>query len=729
MTPSELSGRELVEAEVFRKRLENLTTEMAITLGRTSGSIHVTESKDFSTALFDLDGEQIGFSGWVSFHVASSVLGVAAVRDSHPPDDVRPGDIYCCNDPYTSGAQHQGDVGVVMPFFHQDQLVGWGFVNEHVADVGGSAIGGMAPAARDVFSEALRLPGVRIGRDYHLDPEWRRLLEVGVRVPGPVLNDIQSMVAGNNVGQAKLGKLIDRYGAERFHGLSAVSKDLSEKALRRRIEALPAGSFRATDWCEYDGHGEDLVLDVSCQLTVDGDNLSFAFSSESAQIDAFVNGARPAVLGQCMTALLCLIAYDIPVNAGLWRPLEFDLGPAGTVVNPVPPAPVSNAHMEVGMRVAKLAVNVLSQACAQSESPALRARVAGQPHDGFPVALLFGPNQHGDPWVTVFQDTAVGVGAGAQSVGDGLDCAGAHCMLGCGMPDIETQEQVDPKVFLYRRIATSSGGAGSTRGGLGIEEAAVVRGTERIAGVGLSSVERVPPSGFGGGLPGAASSYFVLPGTDVLAQFAAGRLPTLDEDAASRVQPPSKTGDLVLDEGDVIVLRGGGGGGLGDPLFRAAELVADDLRAGYVSPLVGERCYGVIVDDAGVVDDEATERLRARIRGERLGREPQRSARPPLDVGVPVTVADGAASCASCEADLGSPTGLESAVRRVRPLAETFRELAMEIRERPAGLPAAQIEEAFCASCGSALTVAVAIGAESSDGAASHPGGKVEAIA
>src|ERR1700744_2307289 len=103
MNSKSLSGRELVEAEVFRKRLENLTTEMAITLGRTSGSIHVTDSKDFSTALFDGDGEQIGFSGWVSFHVASSLLGVESVR-AQQLDDIRPGDIFVCNDPYTSGA-------------------------------------------------------------------------------------------------------------------------------------------------------------------------------------------------------------------------------------------------------------------------------------------------------------------------------------------------------------------------------------------------------------------------------------------------------------------------------------------------------------------------------------------------------------------------------------------------------------------------------------------------
>jgi N-methylhydantoinase B len=689
-----LTGRDLVEAEVFRKRLENLTTEMAITLARTSGSIHVTDSKDFSTALFDVDGEQIGFSGWVSFHVASSLLGVESVR-SQNLDDLRPGDIFICNDPYTSGAIHQGDVGIVMPFFHGDELLGWGFANEHVADVGGTAIGGMAPEARDIYSESLRLPAVRIGRDYRIEQSWRRFIEVSVRVPGPVLNDIQSMVAGNNVGAAKFDRLVERYGVERFSRLTAIGKDLTEEALRDRIGSLPNGVYRATEWCEYDGHGDDLLLDVGCELEVMDGSLEFRFSSHTPQLDAFVNGAKPATWGQCMTALLCVLAYDIPVNAGLWRPIEIDIGPPGTVVHPVPPAPVSNAHMEVGMRIAKLTVDVLSQACAGSSNPAVRARVAGRPHDGFPVALLFGPNQHGQPWVTVYQDPAVGVGGGAQTSGDGLDCYGAHCMLGCGMPDIEVQENVDPKLFLYRKLSPVSSGAGSSRGGLGIEEAVITRGSQQIAGIMLSSVERVPPGGFGGGYPASGSSYVVLKNTGALEAIEGGSLPDLERFEGESQRPPSKTGSLVLEEGDVIVLRGGGGGGLGDPLFRETALVADDLRSGYITPQVAENLYGVVVAD-GKVDEDASKDRRARIREERIGEVPTREAKPPADRGIAV----GPSGCEACGEPLSTMPD-----PRVRPLVDALEELGMEARPRPEGKDRMLLRETFCPGCGSALHV------------------------
>jgi N-methylhydantoinase B len=55
-----------------------------------------------------------------------------------------------------------------------------------------------------------------------------------------------------------------------------------------------------------------------------------------------------------------------------------------------------------------------------------------------------------------------------------------------------------------------------------------------------------------------------------------------------------------------------GGGGYGDPLERAVEEVADDVRQGYVSIKAAAELYGVVVDpDTLVVDRAATERRRA----------------------------------------------------------------------------------------------------------------------
>src|SRR5208282_6768279 len=98
-----------------------------------SGSSIVVDTHDFSTAIFDAAGEQLAFSGWVTMHCASSRIGVKAAIDIYGSSpDLEAGDAIIVNDPYTCGALHQADVGLVMPLFHQGEVVGWCFSNVHV---------------------------------------------------------------------------------------------------------------------------------------------------------------------------------------------------------------------------------------------------------------------------------------------------------------------------------------------------------------------------------------------------------------------------------------------------------------------------------------------------------------------------------------------------------------------------------------------------------------------
>lgn len=62
---------------------------------------------------------------------------------------------------------------------------------------------------------------------------------------------------------------------------------------------------------------------------------------------------------------------------------------------------------------------------------------------------------------------------------------------------------------------------------------------------------------------------------------------------------------------EVVRLVTPSGGGFGDPFDRDVDLVSADVRRELMSPEVARLFYGVIVDDAGVVDLPATEALRA----------------------------------------------------------------------------------------------------------------------
>jgi N-methylhydantoinase B len=50
---------------------------------------------------------------------------------------------------------------------------------------------------------------------------------------------------------------------------------------------------------------------------------------------------------------------------------------------------------------------------------------------------------------------------------------------------------------------------------------------------------------------------------------------------------------LEVNEGDVIRLHTGNGGGYGDPQRRRRELVRDDLRNGYASDETARTLYGL----------------------------------------------------------------------------------------------------------------------------------------
>ncbi len=62
-------------------------------------------------------------------------------------------------------------------------------------------------------------------------------------------------------------------------------------------------------------------------------------------------------------------------------------------------------------------------------------------------------------------------------------------------------------------------------------------------------------------------------------------------------------GRQTIPAGDRLVLEMPGGGGLGDPLARAPEDVARDVRDGLVSKAAALEDYGVVVPDDGSFEE------------------------------------------------------------------------------------------------------------------------------
>ena len=119
-------------------------------------------------------------------------------------------------------------------------------------------------------------------------------------------------------------------------------------------------------------------------------------------------------------------------------------------------------------------------------------------------------------------------------------------------------------------LVPDSGGAGRHRGGLGVER--VVRARTNM--VFNTQIERAHcrPWGLEGGLEGTGNSV------------------GLRRDGTWKTDfPNGKVLSTPLRAGDAYRIRSGGGGGYGDPHERPAELVAEDVRQGYVSVEVARR--------------------------------------------------------------------------------------------------------------------------------------------
>lgn len=691
-----------VLAEVIGNRLFNITLEMASTLIRTSGSPVLTEAKDFSTAVFDRKREHVGFSGYVIAHIGSSLEGVRAVHREYG-DDLHPYDHFICNDPYTSGAIHQGDVGIISPLFWHEEPVGWAFSNAHVLDVGGMSPGGWAPVAYDCYGEALRFPAVRIVQEGKFVRDIERLLVNNVRLP-IVLNDIRSLVAANNAAQSRIEVLLDEYGLDVYEAYCERNKDLTEEVVRARIAAIPDGVYEAVDWVEYDGHGVDGLWKVHLRMIVSGSELVLDFSDTDPQCTGFANAGYGAIAGLVGALVMLTLAWDTPVNAGIFRPIRLVLPEPGTVLNPVVPAPVSCGHMEGSSKAGRTVFEALGKAMALSEDPVLRGRVAAAGVNAWPGNSWAGLSQYGEYTAFAVMDCGSG-GMGAQTVIDGLDASSYEAQLDNGIPDVEINEGYYPMLYLWRRLNADSGGPGVHRGGLGLDFAWAPHGTEALLGTLENAMAAVPSRGMMGGYPGGTHFFNVVRGTGIVEAVAGGqRLPqSVEELGGSEETLINHVAGVPLPASDVFHQITGGGAGMADPLLRSGERVARDVHEGYISSEQARAAYGVVCSPDGVPDASATEELRAGVRSERLGRAPERPVRESEEWVPALALSGESLVCGRCECELGPVTGdwRAQAAHRSFDAAERLAELSVRVKKRSA--PAMLLHEWACPGCGTLL--------------------------
>ncbi|MFA5884798.1 MAG: hydantoinase B/oxoprolinase family protein [Acidimicrobiia bacterium] len=600
--------------EILRSRLETVAEQASLAIEHTAVSPAVTESKDYSVTLMDADGQLVLGAGTVLYHYAAASYSVRATIERHG-DTIRDGDVFIANDPHNGGGLHPQDVMIQRPIYSGGRRIGWVGVSAHMMDMGGMVVGSFAPNATECFQEALRVPAVRLFREGVEVTEVWDIFRTNLRMAQLVEMDLRGLVAGCHFANERLSALVDAVGVGTFEASLRAIRDLTEAEMRRRVGLIADGTYRWTSWTEFD---QDFYA-LPCTLTVDGDHLVFDFEGAAPQTDHFFNSKPYIVASELGVMLWLLMASDLPYNDGILAAFEVRC-PEASIVNAKPPAPISAAHMHVGLNASSIALTALALALAASpDAPARRFVTAtgGDSAIGNQVWAWSLPDGSTDAFIP-FDGNWVGAPPGDTRDGLDLGIFARGVRSHGSFIDIEVLEAWFPLLVLERRTRRGADGAGRHRAGAGNHFSFRPHGVEGMHGTLFGMRRWLPLQGLAGGRPGSTAEMVVHRADGTSETF------------------PVHTSGVRIEHGDWYEIRLPCAGGFGDPLDRDPDLVVADVGDGRFDADAALAVYGVQLDAAGVVDPAATQATRTEQRAARL----RAASRAPTPVRV---VPDGAA--------------------------------------------------------------------------------------
>ncbi len=502
-----------VQLEIFNHLFMSIAQQMGVVLQNTSQSVNVKERLDFSCAIFDAGGNLIANAPHVPVHLGSMDSAVKVVIRGD--QTISPGDVFVQNNPYNGGS-HLPDITVVTPVFADDNSIEFFVASRaHHEDVGGIAPGSMSPLARSITEEGVTLDCEKMIEAGTFSTE--RITKLLLAPPYPVRNvqqniaDLMAQAAANETGVNELRKLVGIYGRETVKAYMGHIQDAAEASVRRLITTINGGSF------EY-RLDEGEVICVAVTPNHEQRSVVIDFTGTSDQLPNNRNAPAAITRAAVLYVLRCLVADDIPLNAGCMKPVTLVV-PLGSMLNPNYPAAVVAGNVET------------SQAVTNALFAALDALGSSQ---GTMNNLTFG-NQKYQYYETICSGSCAGPGF------DGVAAVHTH-MTNTRMTDPEILEQRYPVVVDEFSIRRGSGGHGQWSGGDGICRR--IRFLEPMECSILSSHRVVAPFGMRGGQPGEIGVNIIVRSD--------GQEENIGGNAQRSVQP-----------GDAIVIKPPTGGGFG----------------------------------------------------------------------------------------------------------------------------------------------------------------------
>jgi N-methylhydantoinase B len=566
-----------ITTEVIRHSMLSAAQEMARNLCRTAYNTIVYEIHDYGIALHDPDGNTIAeapgiavFSGANDFGIQNSLefLGVEAMH---------PGDVIVINYPYWSAA-HTLDPLVFGPIFAGDTLVGFASCRVHLLDLKQKDPGYVLDST-DMSQEGIFFPAVKLYSEGKIREDIFNIIRFNSRMPERTIGDLQAQVSAVHTGDVRMKAIAEKYGADNLLEAMRQINEHGERLSRAAVARLPKGTWTATDFADSDGITLDELIEMTVTVTVEDDRMIIDWRATDKPAVGPINIPLGMTKAASRLAFKALTTPDSPICAGNFRNLEI-LTTKGSLMEAVPPMPTFTLWPGL------LAAEVVTKALAQGLPDVVPACSGGDVCDV--MALGVNPRT-GAAWLEATNDA---VGFGAHSGGDGEDGIMHPTEPGCRNNPVEVLESKGPMLIERYGYRVDSGGAGTHRGGVGVERA--YRFTAPTTAIVINYKTKTSPWPVAGGSPGQKNTVILHP------------------DSPEQREVGVSTN--MFDTNGAITNLTGGGGGWGDPLKRDPEKVSIDVIDGFVSVANAKALYGVVFsDEHGSVDITRTQDLRARM--------------------------------------------------------------------------------------------------------------------
>ncbi|MBT5038330.1 MAG: hydantoinase B/oxoprolinase family protein, partial [Rhodospirillaceae bacterium] len=454
----------------------------------------------------------------------------------------------------------------------------------HMTDVGGKVPGSLPTDAAQLYEEGVVIPIVKIYKEDELQDDVLKVILHQCRMPQWNFSDFNALVAAVRLAEKRLLELCERFGVDMVQSAMQELLERNRRAMLHLIQNSVGEDEKVyfEDYIDDDGKGMG-PYKMACTMWREDDLLIFDFEGTDPQSDSSINFLLNEEMFKMFVGVYMINIFDpqIMFNDGFYDHVDVRI-PPGTLLKPLKPAALSSRTHALA-RIFDVLGGLLGQ---RNPDYMVAAGFSDSPH-----FMYSGYDKQGE-WYQLYQ---IGFGGiPGRPAGDGPD---GHSLWPSftNVPNEFLEAYFPLRIDIYESIP-DSGGPGLHRGGNGITIG------YRALEPGEMSLHDdrwlTYPWGVVGGQPGRRS-----------------RKEIIRADGTTELLKP-KVDHIKVEAGDLLLFHTWGGGGWGDPFERDPALVALEVDRGLVT-MEGAKRYGVVLNDDISVDENATNALRDKMRGER----------------------------------------------------------------------------------------------------------------